>query len=188
MNAAIAMSVITVVLLFYGIYLYNNIVKINNLVIRSWADIVAYEREKVNLFPQLLSNLKEYYEHESTVQVEITKLRSHINDLTGKPNVNKLKTITDLTKSCMGRFNYRREDYPNLTAYHVTKQVLNDITTLEKTIAAAITIFNMNVADFNSYIKQFPNNVVNSLTTGYKRYSRFDDSSYNNIEYKFRQQ
>jgi LemA protein len=65
-------------------------------------------------------------------------------------------------------------------------KTMTEMTNIENIIAAAITVFNRNIADFNTLIEMFPNNLLNWLFFKYKVYDEFRDSkSESGFEYKF---
>ena len=54
---------------------------------------------------------------------------------------------------------------------------MNEISEQQEQIGAALRIFNSNVETFNSYIQNFPNNLVNSVLNKEVAVSVFADSA-----------
>jgi LemA protein len=83
------------------IIVYNAIVTSRNAVIRAWSDIVAYQREKLELIAQLRQLTDQFMEHERNLMTNITSLRSSINKLDNK--VVDTKNLADI-ENYIGRF------------------------------------------------------------------------------------
>jgi LemA protein len=169
------------------IIVYNAIVTSRNAVIRAWSDIVAYQREKLELIAQLRQLTDQFMEHERNLMTNITSLRSSINKLDNKVvDTKNLADIENYTGRFMRHFNMVVENYPMLLSSNIVMKTMTEMTNIENIIAAAITVFNRNIADFNTLIEMFPNNLLNWLFFKYKVYDEFRDSkSESGFEYKF---
>ncbi|MCJ9428529.1 LemA family protein [Kordiimonas marina] len=161
-------------LVIWGVIINNGIIRRRNMVIRSWSDVITYERQKNMTLPELERHAKAYGEHEKGLLTNITALRSSLNNVdTGKVNTEDLAKIERQTQSLMAGFRVAVEAYPNLKQADVTLRLMREISELQDNIAAAITIFNGNVASFNNGIQTFPNSLINSLSTHEKPYKPF---------------
>lgn len=169
------------------IIVYNAIVTSRNAVIRAWSDIVAYQREKLELIAQLRQLTDQFMEHERNLMTNITSLRSSINKLDNKiVDTKNLADIESYTGRFMRHFNMVVENYPMLLSSNIVMKTMTEMTNIENIIAAAITVFNRNIADFNTLIEMFPNNLLNWLFFKYKVYDEFRDSkSELGFKYKF---
>lgn len=187
-NTIIIFVILLIVSIIAIIVIYNAIVTSRNTVIRSWSDIVAYQREKLSLISQLKETTNQFMEHEKNLMTNITALRSSITKLDTKVvDTGNLVDIERYTGRFMRRFNMVVENYPLLLSSNIVMKTMNEMTNIENIVAAAITVFNRNVADFNTLLEKFPNNIINSMFFRYKTYAEFRDSnSESEFEYKFR--
>lgn len=167
---------IPIVLIVAGIMINNGIISRRNMVVRAWADVITYERQKNETLPQLEKTAKEYKEHEASLMADITALRSALSKAsTSSVNTDDLAAIEAATTKLMSGFNVAVEAYPDLKMGDVTMSLMREISELQDNIAAAISIFNSNIERFNSGIQIFPNSFVNSIAAKEKPYKPFEN-------------
>ncbi len=147
-----------------AIVCYNSIARNRNSVVRSWADVITYERQKNNVLPNIEEALKNYQEYERDLQIKITKLRTSINEIKiDELNNRTLKEVEDQTLSLMKGIKIALENYPDLKTSVLVKNFIKEIAKQQENIAAAIAVFNKNVEAFNNGIQTFPGYVVNNF-------------------------
>ena len=73
----IIILVIVVVLVVAVIGLYNNLVKLRNMVDNAWAQIDVQLQRRLDLIPNLVETVKGYAAHESGTLEEVTKAVSY---------------------------------------------------------------------------------------------------------------
>ncbi|UTW55995.1 LemA family protein [Kordiimonas sp. SCSIO 12610] len=169
---------ILVLLVIMIITIHNGIISRRNTVVRSWSNVITYERQKNVTLPELEKHAAEYKEHESELLSKITALRSAIDQASsGEVRTDDLKAIETHTASMLGSFKVAVEAYPNLEMASITKSLMKEISELQENIAAAITIFNRNVEAFNTGIQTFPNSLVNSMFTKEQSYQSFQNEA-----------
>lgn len=178
-------AVILVVILIM-VASYNKIIGNKNSVIRSWADVITYERQKNNILPKLEVVLKAYQEYEGDLQIKITELRSLINTIKNDEfNNQALKKIEDHTKSLIQGVRVALENYPALKTSTLTQNFMKEIATQQENIGAAITIFNKNVEEFNNSIETFPGHIINTHINKQHKIEPFvDQKAVDAFEYK----
>ena len=74
----IIILVIVVVLVVAVIGLYNNLVKLRNMVDNAWAQIDVQLQRRLDLIPNLVETVKGYAAHESGTLEEVTKARTAV--------------------------------------------------------------------------------------------------------------
>jgi len=169
---------ILVILVVAGIMINNGIISRRNMVKRSWADVITYERQKNETLPQLEKHAAAYKEHEAGLMADITALRSALSKAsTGNVNTDDLANIEAATSKLMTGFNVAVEAYPDLKMADVTMSLMREISELQDNIAAAISIFNANIEAFNSGIQVFPNSLVNSMAAHERPYKTFENQA-----------
>ena len=179
---------LTILIAIVFILIYNSIINSKNSVIRSWSDVATYQRQKIKLLPDLERLTREYLTHEKQLLTGVAELRSAIARVSpGKIDIDALSDVEQKTQSVLSGFRAVAEAYPDLRSADLLRDLMAEMIELEENIAAAITIFNRTVADFNSGIEVFPNSLVNAYGTRLKTYPAFRDSeAESGIEYKFR--
>ncbi|MDQ6958010.1 MAG: LemA family protein [Mariprofundaceae bacterium] len=178
--------VIGVILLIWIIVIYNAIIGKYNRAKRAWSDVIAYERLKNDVLPQLEKMLGEYKEFESGLLKRITELRGALSSLDeGNIDASRLVEVESRSRQLMQGIKLTMENYPDLKTQHVVQQVMQEISEKNANVAAAITIFNRSVELFNDKIQYFPNSLVNAILNRKKTITPFDDTEASaGIEYQ----
>lgn len=173
-------------ILVWGIFVRNNIVRYFNATRRAWAEVANFERQKIKTLESLESTLQQYTQFEKSTLEKVTELRQQILNLNmQETDVSRLQHIESLSKDLMKNLNVVVENYPELKADTLYAKMMDDIQEQNENVGAAISIFNRNVEAFNNNIQIFPNNLVNSVTLSKKTIRPFSDSSaMQNFDYR----
>ena len=95
--------------------LRNGIVSSKNRVKRAWADVIAYQRKKLNVIPALEQGLKDHQAYEQGVLREITALRSSVDKLSADTvNLGQLQEAERHSRSLIAGLRVAVEAYPVL--------------------------------------------------------------------------
>lgn len=155
---------------------YNLLVARKNGVRRAWADVVVYERQKNEVVQALEEPVQQYLAHERELQSKVTALRTGIDEL-------RLDEIAPAAAEAVERDTRRLIDglrvaveaYPDLKAVEPITELMRQMGSLQRDVAAAITIFNRAAERLNNAIEQFPGNLVNAATLRYHHQASFTD-------------
>ncbi len=158
--------------------IYNGIIQNKNRVKRAWADVIAYQTNKLKVVPQLEAGVKQYQEFESGTLRQITELRSALGGLS-KENIDmaKLAQVENLSQSLLSGLRVTVEAYPQLKVSELYLKWMKELTELQENITAALAIFNGSVETFNNGIQVFPSSIVNSLFNKEETLNTFSDKS-----------
>ena len=173
-------------ILVWGIFVRNNIVRYFNATRRAWAEVANFERQKIKTLESLESTLQQYTQFEKSTLEKVTELRQQILNLNmQETDVSRLQHIESLSKDLMKNLNVVVENYPELKADTLYAKMMDDIQEQNENVGAAISIFNRNVEAFNNNIQIFPNNLMSSVTLSKKTIRPFSDSSaMQNFDYR----
>lgn len=173
-------------ILVWGIFVRNNIVRYFNATRRAWAEVANFERQKIKTLESLESTLQQYTQFEKSTLEKVTELRQQILNLNmQETDVSRLQHIESLSKDLMKNLSVVVENYPELKADTLYAKMMDDIQEQNENVGATISIFNRNVEAFNNNIQIFPNNLVNSVTLSKKTIRPFSDSSaMQNFDYR----
>jgi LemA protein len=143
------------VLLTWGAWTYNRLVKMRNQVNEAWAGIDVQLQRRYDLVPNLVATVKGYMTHESSVLQRVTRLR-------GNPEM-KLTQRADeesgLSRS-IGRLFALAEDYPDLKASEGFQQLHESLVRVEEHLQFARRYYNGSVRDNNNLVEGFPSMIV----------------------------
>ncbi|XKM12625.1 LemA family protein [Orbaceae bacterium ac157xtp] len=167
--------IIAVIIAIFSIN--NKIIRNYNSAKQAWADVIALERQKNKILPEIEQIAKQYKEYESTILTNITELRTTLNNLSlDSMDGNQLKIAHNNTRSLLNNLYAVSENYPDLTSSNLYNNLMKEIAEQQDNIGAGIRVFNRNVADFNTSIEVFPNSIVNEKFTKKSKINEFSDS------------
>lgn len=152
---------------------YNHILKLHNNVKQSRSGIDVYLNQRFDLIPNLVECVKAYSDHEKDVIENIVKMRADYNG--GKKYIKNAERISnDMNKLLM-----IAEDYPDLKASEQFLNLQKSLQKMENQLQAARRIYNVDVTEYNTYIKSVPTNIVAAIF-GFKEEELFEIEEYNN--------
>lgn len=143
--------VVLFLLLFWGYH--NKIIRMENRIDNSWAQIDVQLRRRADLIPNLMETVKGYMEHEKTVLENVTKARTALmNAETPQKNIDADNMLTGALKTLFAV----AENYPDLKANQNFLNLQDELTHTEDKIAYSRQHFNDSVLSFNNTIETFP--------------------------------
>ncbi|HWS58913.1 MAG TPA: LemA family protein [Actinotalea sp.] len=154
----VAILVLAVVALIWGIATYNGFVRLRNLVQESWRQIDVELHRRHDLIPNLVETVKGYAAHERAVFDEVTRARAAAAGPVSGP-AQQAANENQLT-AALGRLFAVAEAYPVLRASENFSQLQTELTTTEDRIAAGRRFYNANVRELNTKVETFPANLV----------------------------
>ncbi|HEX3986974.1 MAG TPA: LemA family protein [Acidobacteriaceae bacterium] len=158
----IAMAVIGVLvlaaLLIFGSYVsaQKQMVAKQEAVNEQWANVQAVLQRRADLIPNLVATVKGYAQHEETVFADVDKAREALlaaHDPQGKMAAN------GQLDGALGRLLAIAENYPNLKANQNFLELQDQLEGTENRIAVERHRYNETLRDYNTYIRQIPNNI-----------------------------
>jgi LemA protein len=151
----ILIIVIVIVVFFLLIYwgFYNRIIRMENRIDNSWAQIDVQLRRRAELIPNLMETVKGYMKHEKEVLENVTKARSALmNAKTPQENIDADNILTGALKSLFAV----AENYPDLKANQNFLNLQDELTNTENKIAYSRQHYNDVVLGYNNTIETFP--------------------------------
>jgi LemA protein len=157
--------------------LYNTIIGNLNRAKRAWSDVITYEKLKNDVLPSLTAITDDFKEFETDFIEKVTALRESITRLDEKTiDVEALAQVEAQSNAMFSSFKATAENYPELGATQIVKELMNEISEKNENVAAAITIFNRSVEHFNNSIEMVPYNLVNALFAKKEKLENFHQS------------
>lgn len=168
--ALIVVLVIVVILVVAAIGLYNNLVKLLNMVDNAWAQIDVQLQRRLDLIPNLVETVKGYASHERGTLDEVTQARSAVMSATTPAG--KMEADGILTGALKSLFAVA-EAYPDLKANANFQQLQAELSNTEDKISYMRQSFNDTVMKYNTAIQTFPAVLVAGMM-GFKERQSFD--------------
>lgn len=141
----------------YGIWAYNHIVSLRNMLREAWSGIDVQLKRRHDLIPNLVELVKAYAAHESETLEEVTRLRRESQKQQDPSKIGQLEK--DISRD-MQRLIALVENYPDLKADKNFRQLQSDLVEVEDHLQYARRYYNGSVRNFNTAIESFPNNIL----------------------------
>ena len=154
----ILIIIVVVVVIFLLIYwgFYNRIIRLENRIDNSWAQIDVQLKRRADLIPNLMETVKGYMKHERETLESVTNARSALlKAKTPQENVDADNMLTGALKTLFAV----AENYPDLKANQNFLNLQDELAHTENKIAYSRQHFNDSVLAFNNTIETFPGNV-----------------------------
>ena len=146
---------------------YNGLVRKQEDVNKTWAEVQTQYQRRADLIPNLVETVKGYAKHEEETLENIAKLRSGYTDAKTPEDYEKLDT--ELAKN----INIDVENYPDLKANENFLSLQDELAGTENRIAVARRDFNNEATEFNKSVRTFPNNIFASML-GFDKFKTFE--------------
>ncbi len=160
------LAVIAIVLLPFTIRPYNNMVSKEETCNQAWSNVENVYQRRMDLIPNLVATVQGAANFEkSTLEAVInarakaTAVNVNTDDLS-EENIAKFQAVQDELGSAISRLLVSVERYPELTATQGFRDLQAQLEGIENRIATERNKYNETVQQFNSYIRQFPNNII----------------------------
>lgn len=150
--------VAVVALLVIGfVVLFNGVVAMRQRTKNAWSDVEVYLKRRADLIPNLVTAVKAYASHESTLFEAIATARS--SALSSHNPVDRADAEGKLA-SGIGRALILAENYPELKANDNFMNLQRELSDTESKIASARQYYNACVRDLNIKIESFPSSIA----------------------------
>ena len=163
MSASLIFLGICIVVLIYGISLYNNLVQVKHAVGRAWANIDVLLKQRHDELPKLVEVCKQYKQFEQTTLQRVIEARSRVQSAREQQDIPALGQAESALRLGLGSIFAVAEAYPELKANEHFMQLQTRITGLENGIADRRELYNDAVNINNVRIEQFPDALVAKL-------------------------
>jgi LemA protein len=161
--------VIIGLVLLYGVYVYNNFVKLTQQTKEAWADIDVQLKRRYDLIPNLIETVKGYAAHERAVLDAVTEARAkatstHVD--AGGVTTEQMAAMAGAESALgasLGKLIAVAEAYPDLKANQNFAQLQSELADTENKIQASRRFYNGNARDLKIALQSFPSNIVGSM-------------------------
>lgn len=153
MTIAIIVLVVVAALIVGLVALYNNLVKLRNMVDNAWAQVDVQLQRRLDLIPNLVETVKGYAQHESKTLEEVTHARAQVSNATTPES--RMGANSRLNSALKSLFMVA-ESYPELKANQNFQQLQAELSETEDKISYMRQSFNDTVMKYNTAIQTFP--------------------------------
>lgn len=154
--------IVLVILVFWFIGLYNKMVRAENRIDNSWAQIDVQLQRRGELIPNLIKTVKGYMTHERETLQAVTDARTSLMKSTTPQGK---MAAEGMLEQALGKLFAVAEAYPDLKANTNFLQLQDELSHTENKIAFARQHYNDSVLNYNNLIEVFPNSIIAGMTS-----------------------
>jgi len=153
---------------------YNALQSTDESIKAAWSEVLNQYQRRADLIPNLVNTVKGYASHEKEVLTEVTNARARIGAMQATPelinNPEAFKQFTEAQSkmsSALSRLLLVAENYPQLKADGVFRDLQAQLEGTENRIAVARNRYIKAVREYNLIVRKFPTNLT-AMIFGYK--------------------
>jgi len=146
---------------------YNTLQVKDEAVTAAWSEVQNQYQRRADLVPNLVNVVKGYASHEEQVLTEVTQARANVaglkvdRDVLEDPELfQRYQEAQAQMTSALSRLLAVTENYPDLKANQQFRDLQVQLEGTENRIAVARNRYITTVQDFNSYARQFPQDMT----------------------------
>lgn len=159
---------ITVVVFLFLMKIYNSLVLLRNAFKNAFSQIDVQLQRRYDLIPNLVETAKKFMSHEKETFEAVIAARNQAQSAAKQVSQNpadshavgKLNQAEGQLTQNMGKMMLLFENYPELKADSVMKDLMEELTSTENKISFARQAFNDSVMHYNNGRETFPNSLI----------------------------
>jgi LemA protein len=149
---------------------YNDLQRQDEGVKAAWSEVLNQYQRRADLVPNLVNTVKGYAQHEEQVLTEVTNARAQVGAIKATPELvndpeafQKFVQAQNQLTGALSRLLLVAENYPNLKADALFRDLQSQLEGTENRIAVARNRYIRSVQEFNTTVRQFPTNLTAML-------------------------
>ena len=163
--------ILAIILISWGVGIYNNLVGLNENVNKSWSQVENVYQRRADLIPNLVATVKGVADFEKETFTAVTEARAKVgqiklsaDQLSDPQAFQKFQQAQDGLSSALSRLLVVSENYPQLKANENFLHLQQQLEGTENRITVERMKFNESVQQFNTVIKKFPAVIIANLS------------------------
>ena len=152
----IVLGVLILLFLMRGCSTYNSLVKMDEDVKASWAQVENQYQRRFDLIPNLVETVKGYASHERETLTAVTEARAKVGQA---QTPKEMIEANDQLSSALSRLMVVVERYPDLKANVNFMRLQDELAGTENRISVERRRYNENVRAYNTTVRSFPTNI-----------------------------
>ncbi|WP_413436676.1 LemA family protein [Sulfuriferula sp. GW1] len=153
---------------------YNTFQTTDEQIKASWAEVLNQYQRRADLVPNLVNVVKGYAAHEKDVFTQVTEARARVGQIQATPELindpaafAKFQAAQHDMSNSLGRLMLVAENYPQLKADGVFRDLQAQLEGTENRITVARKRYIDAVQEYNNTVRSFPSNLT-AMVLGYK--------------------
>lgn len=157
----VVVVIVLVALMIFGSYVTarNQMVAKQVAYQTQWSNVQTQLQRRSDLIPNLVATVKGYATHEQTVFADVANANAGLLNAQKSNNPRAEMQANGQLDSALGRLLMLQEAYPDLKANQNFLALQDQLEGTENRIAVERRRYNLALQDYNTYVRQFPNNI-----------------------------
>lgn len=153
-------AVVALIVLIWFISTWNRLVRSEENVNKSWADIDVLLKQRYDMIPNLVNIVKGYADHEREIFEQFAVARQAAAGALSSGDVKAVGAAEGTLAGLMPRINMVAEQYPELKADTSFVNLQNKFVALENSVSDRREFYNSSATNFNTLIQMIPTSIV----------------------------
>ena len=162
-------GIVVIIGLIWFLSTWNRLVRLEENVNKSWADIDVLLKQRYDMLPNLLNIVKGYASHEKELFMEFAKARQAAAGALASGDVKGVGAAEGMMSGLMPRINAVAEAYPKLKADTSFVNLQNQVVAIENQVADRREFYNASATNWNAAIQMIPTNIVASMKNAVRK-------------------
>ncbi|WP_223789064.1 LemA family protein [Marinicella meishanensis] len=147
---------------FWGVSLYNRLVKKRNHVEDGWSGIDVQLKRRYDLIPNIVNVVKQYAQHEQSTLEQVINLRNAARggNQPGAATPGQKSLDEQKLSQALAGLMVQVEAYPDLKANTNFIELQQQLQKIEEEIQYARRYYNGAVREYNTAVQSFPSNLI----------------------------
>jgi len=158
---------------------YNQLQSLDEQVKASWSEVINQYQRRADLIPNLVNTVKGFAQQEKDVLIGVTEARAKATSIQVRPQdvddpakVQQFMQAQREVGGALARLLVVAENYPQLKSDANFRELQAQLEGTENRIAVARQRFIKSTQEYNTTVRQFPNNLT-AMMFGYKPKAQF---------------
>lgn len=169
-------AVVAVIAVFWGVSQYNDLVKAQEAVNSSWAQVENVYQRRLDLIPNLVETVKGVANFEKSTYIAVAEARAKVGQITLSKEIlddpaafQKFQESQSQLTSALSRLLAVAENYPQLKANQNFLELQSQLEGTENRIAVERRKFNEVAQAYNTKVRTFPGALIARIAGFHER-------------------
>ncbi|MAH90615.1 MAG: LemA family protein [Candidatus Poseidoniaceae archaeon] len=162
-------GVLAIILLIWFISTWNRLVRLEENVNKSWADIDVLLKQRYDMIPNLVNIVKGYATHEREIFEQFALARQTAAGALASGDVRGVGAAEGTLAGLMPRINMVAEQYPELKADTSFVNIQNQLVSIENQVSDRREFYNSSATNWNAAIQMIPTSIVAGMKNAMRR-------------------
>jgi LemA protein len=162
-------GIVALILLIWFISTWNRLVRLEENVNKSWADIDVLLKQRYDMIPNLVNIVKGYASHEREIFEQFALARQAASGALSSGDVRAVGAAEGTIAGLMPRINMVAEQYPDLKADTSFVNVQNQLVAIENQVSDRREFYNSSATNWNAAIQMIPTSIVAGMKNAVRR-------------------